>query len=103
MCKTTLELGLARYTCSACGRVTFDKPHLVAVTCAHCGCVDLGTEIARNRWRTVLEARQRKAAVARGYCSPRAPVAGTRAGVALVAVAMILSLALVATVMWCSR
>ena len=91
------------YTCSVCSRVTLANPHLVAVTCSHCGRVDLGTELARDRWRTTLEARKRMAAVARGYCSPRAPVANTRAGVAMVAVAMVLSLALVATAMWCSR
>ena len=45
------------YTCSVCRRVTYAPPHLTAITCAHCGRVDLGTEIARQRWRSVLEVR----------------------------------------------
>jgi len=91
------------YTCSSCSRITLDRPHLVAVTCVHCGRVDLGTELARDRWRTTLEARQRLAAAARGYCSTQSQVAHSRAGVAIVVAAMVLSLALVATAMWCSR
>jgi hypothetical protein len=47
-----------RYTCSVCRRVTFAPPHLIAITCSHCGRVDLGTEIARQRWRTMLEVRE---------------------------------------------
>jgi len=46
------------YTCSGCSRVTWAPPHQVAVTCGHCGTFDLGTALARNRWRTVLEVRQ---------------------------------------------
>jgi hypothetical protein len=49
--------GLIPYTCSRCAHVTRAKPGLVAVTCEHCGIIDLGTELARDRWRTVVEVR----------------------------------------------
>jgi len=45
------------YTCSHCSRVTFALSGFVAVTCRHCGRVDLGTELARDQWRTVAEVR----------------------------------------------
>jgi hypothetical protein len=51
------ERGLARYVCTVCHKVTLAEPHLVAVTCSHCGRVDLGTELARAQWRTVAEVR----------------------------------------------
>jgi hypothetical protein len=46
---------MERYTCSRCMGVTLAPPGRVAVTCSHCGIVDLGTEVARQRWRTVAE------------------------------------------------
>jgi hypothetical protein len=48
---------LERYTCARCRRVTMGKPGQVAVTCSYCGMVDLGTELARQQWRTVAEVR----------------------------------------------
>jgi hypothetical protein len=91
------------YTCSVCHHVTLAAPHLVAVTCTHCGRVDLGTELARDRWRGVLETRRRMAAASVGYCAPRAPIASTRVGVVAVALAMILALVLCALAIWGAR
>jgi len=45
------------YTCSGCHAVTYAPPGCTAITCGHCGHIDLGTELARNRWRTVAEIR----------------------------------------------
>ena len=45
------------YVCSRCQYVTYAPSGLVAVTCAFCGVIDLGTEIARQRWRSVAEVR----------------------------------------------
>lgn len=45
------------YTCSGCHAVTYAPPGCTAIVCGHCQHVDLGTELARNRWRTVAEIR----------------------------------------------
>ena len=46
---------LVPYTCSLCRGVTYAPPHLTAVTCTKCNRIDLGTEIALRRWKTVAE------------------------------------------------
>jgi hypothetical protein len=46
---------LIPYCCSGCRGVTLDEPNKVAVPCKHCGRIDLGTELARDRWRAVAE------------------------------------------------
>lgn len=46
---------LIPYTCSMCRAVTYAPPRLIAVTCCHCNRIDLGTEIALRRWKTVAE------------------------------------------------
>ena len=46
---------LIPYTCSVCRAVTYAPPRLIAVTCHRCNRIDLGTEIARQQWRTVAE------------------------------------------------
>lgn len=45
------------YTCSGCRRVTYGPPGQVAITCGHCGTIDIGTELARQRWKNVAEIR----------------------------------------------
>lgn len=47
--------GMAHYTCSHCGHITGFKPGLVAITCSNCGIIDIGTVIARDRWRAVVK------------------------------------------------
>ena len=79
------------YVCS-CGGVTYAPPGKVAVTCTKCNHIDLSTELARDRWKTVAEVRlsQRPDPVA----PARRPI---RAGmVALVAVAALVE----AVVLW---
>ena len=45
------------YTCGRCQGTTYAPGGLTAITCSHCGRIDLGTELARNRWRMVCEIR----------------------------------------------
>ena len=45
------------YTCTRCHHVTWAPGGRVAVTCGQCGLMDLGTELARQQWRTVAEIR----------------------------------------------
>jgi hypothetical protein len=42
------------YTCSRCGSVTYAPPSLKAIVCRRCGLIDLGTELALNRWRAAV-------------------------------------------------
>jgi hypothetical protein len=42
------------YTCSKCRHVTYAPPRLTAITCGHCGKIDLGTYIARARWQAAV-------------------------------------------------
>lgn len=68
--------GLVPYTCSRCRGVTYERGGLVAVTCQRCGVIDLGTELARDRWRTVAEVRLADRP-ARAHC-PSHPAPSTR-------------------------
>lgn len=85
------------YTCSRCSHATYAPSGNAAVTCSHCGIIDLGTELARQRWRTVAE-------IHLANRPPDAPVMQSRAGYLAVACVMVaaLVLAVVALIAGCA-